>query len=162
MDPQLAIKLFTAPPSFKIDLFAAEPQLMNPVSFCLDEHGRVFVAETFRYRTSAFDIRQHMKMYYEDLASRTVEDRAAMIRRFLGNRVGEMSVQSEVVRLLEDRGGTGRADFSADFADGFNSSWTASAPACWQGKERSITPILPTFGCCKTRRARAKRIIAPR
>ncbi len=121
MDPQLAIKLFTAPPSFKIDLFAAEPQLMNPVSFCLDEHGRVFVAETFRYRTSAFDIRQHMKMYYEDLASRTVEDRAAMIRRFLGNRVGEMSVQSEVVRLLEDRGGTGRADFSADFADGFNS-----------------------------------------
>src|SRR5580700_2146842 len=59
IDPELAIKQFKAPEGFKIDLFAAEPQLANPVSFCLDEQGRVFVAETFRYRTSAFDIRQH-------------------------------------------------------------------------------------------------------
>jgi len=121
IDPELAIKQFKAPEGFKIDLFAAEPQLANPVSFCLDEQGRVFVAETFRYRTSAFDIRQHMQMYYDDLASRTVEDRAAMIQRFLGNQVGKLTIQSEVVRLLEDRAGTGKADSSTVFADGFNS-----------------------------------------
>jgi quinoprotein glucose dehydrogenase len=121
IDPELAIKQFKAPAGFKIDLFAAEPQLMNPVSFCLDEQGRLFVAETFRYRTSAFDIRQHMNIYYDDLASRTVEDRAQMIQRFLGGRGGQMTAQSEVVRLLEDRLGTGKADFSTVFADGFNS-----------------------------------------
>ncbi len=121
IDPELAITQFKAPKGFKIDLFAAEPQLVNPVSFSLDEQGRVFVAETFRYRTSAFDIREHMKMYYDDLASRTVDDRAAMIHRFLGDQSGKLAVQSEVVRLLEDRGGTGKADFSTVFADGFNS-----------------------------------------
>ena len=59
IDAQLAIKQFKAPDNFKVDLFAAEPQLMNPVAFCLDEQGRVFVAETFRYKTSVLDIRDY-------------------------------------------------------------------------------------------------------
>lgn len=121
IDPELAIKQFKAPAPFKIDLFAAEPQLMNPVAFCFDEQGRVYVAETFRYRTSVYDVREHMKMFDDDLASRTVEDRAAMIKKFLGDKTGDLGVESEVVRLLEDRDGDGKADVSTVFADGFNS-----------------------------------------
>ncbi|MDB6016640.1 MAG: hypothetical protein JWR19_1129 [Pedosphaera sp.] len=121
VDPELAIKQFKAPAPFKIDLFAAEPQLMNPVSFCLDEQGRVYVAETFRYKTSVLDIRDHMNMYADDLAARTVEDRATMIKKFLGPRYGDLGIESEVIRLLEDTDGDGRADKSTVFADGFNS-----------------------------------------
>lgn len=120
IDPELAIKQFQYPPGFKVDLFAAEPQLANPVAFCFDEQGRVFLAETFRYKTSVYDIREHMNMFNDDLASRTVEDRAAMIKKFLGDKVKDMTVESEVVRLLEDRDGDGKADHSTVFADGFN------------------------------------------
>src|SRR5438309_4145244 len=112
VDPELAIKQFQYPSGFKVDLFAAEPKLANPVAFCFDEQGRVFLAETFRYKTSVYDIREHMNMFDDDLASRTVEDRAAMIKKFLGDKVKDMTVESEVVRLLEDRDGDGKADHS--------------------------------------------------
>ncbi|HWF17864.1 MAG TPA: PQQ-dependent sugar dehydrogenase, partial [Verrucomicrobiae bacterium] len=120
IDPDLAIKEFKLPEGFKVDLFAAEPQMMNPVAFTFDEQGRVYVAETFRYMTSVFDIREHMPMYYDDLACRNVGDRASMIHRFLGDQTPLMAKESEVVQLLEDRAGTGRADHSTVFANGFN------------------------------------------
>lgn len=119
-DAELAIKQFKVPDGFKIDLFASEPQLMNPVCFCFDEQGRVFVAETFRLKSGVFDIRDHMNMYYDDLACRTVADRAAMLHKYLGPRTALMTLESESVRLLEDRTGTGHADYSAVFADGFD------------------------------------------
>ena len=36
------------PAGLKVELFAAEPLLANPVAFCIDEQGRFYVAETFR------------------------------------------------------------------------------------------------------------------
>jgi len=46
-----AIKKFEVAPGLKIELFAAEPFLANPVSFTTDERGRWYVAETFRVYT---------------------------------------------------------------------------------------------------------------
>jgi putative membrane-bound dehydrogenase-like protein len=37
------------PPGFRLQVFAAEPQVVQPVSFCLDDAGRVFVAEALNY-----------------------------------------------------------------------------------------------------------------
>jgi len=37
------------PPGFHLRVFAAEPQVVQPVSFCLDDSGRVFVAEALNY-----------------------------------------------------------------------------------------------------------------
>jgi quinoprotein glucose dehydrogenase len=120
IDPVLAIKQFQIPAGFTVDLFASEPQLLNPVAFCFDEQGRIYIAETFRYRKSVYDIRSHMNMYSDDIACRTVDDRAAMIKKFLGNKIGMMTNESERVQLLEDRDGDGKADHSTVFADGFN------------------------------------------
>src|SRR5262245_46864702 len=36
------------PAGLQGDLWAAEPMLANPVAFCLDHQGRIFVCETFR------------------------------------------------------------------------------------------------------------------
>ncbi|MDB6053667.1 MAG: gdhB 1 [Verrucomicrobiales bacterium] len=142
---ELAMKGFTKPPGFKIELFAAEPMLANPVSFAIDEKGRFFVSETHRYRTSVLDIRHYMWMLEDDLACRTVEDRAAMIEKYFGSK--EMSKETEIVRLVEDTKGTGKADFSSIYADGFNSSvdgiasgvmarkgkvWFTNIPELWQ------------------------------
>ena len=45
---QRAIRSFRVPAGLKVELFAAEPLLANPVAFCVDEKGVVYVAETFR------------------------------------------------------------------------------------------------------------------
>jgi len=56
-EAQNAIKRFRVPKGFKVELFAAEPLLANPVAFHIDEQGRFFVAETFRLHTGVTDIR---------------------------------------------------------------------------------------------------------
>ena len=72
---------FRVAPNFKIDLFAAEPMLGNPVAFDVDQQGRVFVAETYRYRTSTLDIRHYMFMLEDDLAARTTDDRIGYTKK---------------------------------------------------------------------------------
>lgn len=121
IDPELAIKKFQVPSGFKVDLWASEPQLNNPVALGLDEKGRVYVVETFRLGRSVYDVRNHMNMYADDLAARTVEDREAMIRKYLGDQAKTLAVDSEVLRVLEDTTGKGKADKSTVFAEGFNS-----------------------------------------
>jgi putative membrane-bound dehydrogenase-like protein len=40
---------FKVPDEFEVKLFAAEPQVTNPVAFTIDEKGRVWVVECFEY-----------------------------------------------------------------------------------------------------------------
>jgi quinoprotein glucose dehydrogenase len=120
VDPELAIKQFKIPRGAQVDLYAAEPQVKNPVAFCFDEAGRVYVAETYRLVTSVYDIRNHLNMYADDLACRTVADRAAMVKKYLGNNADDLAVEPDLIVRLEDTKGTGKADRSTVFADGFN------------------------------------------
>src|SRR5688572_17712490 len=46
---EAAIKKFKVNEGFKVELFAAEPMLVNPVCFAFDEKGRAYVVETFRH-----------------------------------------------------------------------------------------------------------------
>jgi putative membrane-bound dehydrogenase-like protein len=47
--PQEAVKLMTVPPGFKAHLFAGEPDIKQPNAFCIDDRGRLWVAENFSY-----------------------------------------------------------------------------------------------------------------
>src|SRR5207253_5887778 len=67
-----AINHIRAPEGLRVDLFAAEPLLANPVAFTFDEKGRLYVAETFRLHAGVTDNRSHMNWLDDDLASRTV------------------------------------------------------------------------------------------
>ena len=118
----LALKRFKLPPGLTVSLWAAEPMLANPVAFNFDEKGRAFVAETYRYRSSVLDIRDYMWILEDELANRTQDDfRAMILRRFGPAGVAELRKETERVRLVEDRDGTGKADTSTLYADGFNS-----------------------------------------
>src|SRR5262245_59373521 len=44
------------PQGFRVDAWAAEPLLANPVVFSIDHQGRVYVAETFRLKAGVGDI----------------------------------------------------------------------------------------------------------
>src|SRR5262249_40872274 len=79
-----AIRSFRVPEGLKVELFAAEPLLANPVAFCTDERGRFYVAETFRLGSGVTDTREHMNWLDDDLACRTVADRVAMYKKYLG------------------------------------------------------------------------------
>ena len=46
---ELAIFGFRIPAGMKMEVFAAEPQLASPVAICIDEKGRVYVAEEYRF-----------------------------------------------------------------------------------------------------------------
>jgi quinoprotein glucose dehydrogenase len=119
-EAKLAIKRFKPAPGLKVDLWAAEPMLANPVAFCFDEKGRAYVCETFRLGAGVDDIRGIMDWLNEELAARTVDDRLAEMKRHLGSRFPSYSEHSERIRLLEDRSGQGKADHATVFADHFN------------------------------------------
>ncbi len=117
---EVAIRTFRVPAELKVELFAAEPLLANPVAFSIDEQGRFYVAETFRLGAGVTDTRGHMDWLDDDLACRTVADRVAMYKKFLGKEFEQYKVEHERVRLVVDRDHDGRADSATVFADGFN------------------------------------------
>jgi quinoprotein glucose dehydrogenase len=116
----VAAKSIRLAPGLKIELFASEPLLANPVAFCIDERGRFYVAETFRMHAGVTDNRSHMNWLDADMAAKTVADRVAMYKKFLSpDEFKGYQVEHERVKLIEDRDGDGKADHATVFADGF-------------------------------------------
>ncbi len=152
-----ALKRMKVPAGLELKLWAAEPMLANPVAFNFDERGRIFVAETYRYGSSTLDIRNYMWLLEDELATRTLDERVAVLnKRFGPAGVKELSIESEILRVLEDTNGDGVADKSTVYADGFNSAldgvasgvlarrgkvWFTNIPSLWQfsGTEKAET-----------------------
>lgn len=117
---ELAMKRFRIPKGFKVELFAAEPLLANPVAFSIDEKGRFFVAETFRLHAGVTDIRGHMTWLDDELASQSVENRVEYMKRFEGRRIDDYTRETDRVKMVWDSNRDGKADKSTVFATGFN------------------------------------------
>lgn len=49
LSPAEAIKKMQVPEGFRVELVAAEPDIMNPVAMAFDERGRIWVTESFEY-----------------------------------------------------------------------------------------------------------------
>lgn len=49
LSPAEAVKAATMPKGFELKLFAAEPDIVNPISFCIDDRGRLWVVEAHTY-----------------------------------------------------------------------------------------------------------------
>ena len=120
LEGERAILQFKIPGGMNANLFAAEPMVANPVAFCFDEKGRLFVAETFRQLRGVEDNRNHMNWLLDDLAARTVSDRVEFFKKHLKDDVQNYAVEHDRIRLLEDQDGDGQADVCTIFADGFN------------------------------------------
>ncbi len=101
-------------------LFAAEPDVANPIALHIDAQGDVYVAETFRLHAGVTDMREHMDWLDAELDTWTVADRAEMYERFEGEDYASYGTEHDRVRLIRDTDGDGRADVSFVFADGFN------------------------------------------
>ena len=132
-----AIKKFKVAPGLKVDLVAAEPLLANPVSFSIDEQGRFYVVETFRLHAGVGDIRSRRSwadpsmvskygaaavddmILNDELASKTVEEDIAILKKYSPSRAATLSGETDRVRLIY-RGADGRGERATVFADGFD------------------------------------------
>ena len=75
-EPATAAAAFGMREGFEARLFAAEPDVANPVAFSVDEKGRVFVCETFRQGRAVNDNRGHDDAWVNaDLAAQSLGDR---------------------------------------------------------------------------------------
>ncbi|HUF63858.1 MAG TPA: PVC-type heme-binding CxxCH protein [Verrucomicrobiales bacterium] len=53
LPPEEAQQRFQVPPGFEVRLFAAEPDVINPVGMCWDDRGRLWVVELLEYPLGA-------------------------------------------------------------------------------------------------------------
>jgi putative membrane-bound dehydrogenase-like protein len=47
--PEKAAAAMTVPEGFTVQLFAGEPDVRQPIAFCIDDRGRIWVAEAYSY-----------------------------------------------------------------------------------------------------------------
>ena len=136
-EAKAAIGAMKIPEGFKVDLWAAEPNVANPVAFAIDEKGRIFVAETFRQgdEGGVVDNRNHMYWLDEDLAAQTVEDRRAFFLKHRKDKVEQWTKHHDRIRLLEDTKGAGFADKATVFSTGYNDlmDGTGAGLLAWRG-----------------------------
>lgn len=55
LKPAEAVAKMAIPDGFEVSVFASEPDIAEPIAFCFDDRGRIWVAENFNYQTR----RQH-------------------------------------------------------------------------------------------------------
>ncbi|MEM9587748.1 MAG: PVC-type heme-binding CxxCH protein [Planctomycetota bacterium] len=109
------------PEGWKIQLFAAEPDVANVVAFDVDNRGRVFACETFRQNRGVTDNRGHDEDWLlADLSAKTVQDRIDYHKRLLGDAAVTYAQHDDRIRRLVDSNGDGRVDESSVLAKGFN------------------------------------------
>lgn len=122
--PQPLGKLLEGGGPRSISVWAKPGLTQSPVSICFDDRGNLFVAETDRAGNAVNDTRNlgHLNAVEEDLRFRTVEDRRAQIKRWVASGAFEKDYFTKTedrVRIVRDSAGSGVADWSGVFADGF-------------------------------------------
>jgi putative membrane-bound dehydrogenase-like protein len=67
LSPEKAAQVMKVPPGFDVKLFAGEPDVHQPIALCLDDRGRVWVAEAYCYPIRRPDKEANDRiMIYED------------------------------------------------------------------------------------------------
>jgi quinoprotein glucose dehydrogenase len=148
-------------PGLKIDLWASDSLLQDPVAIAVDDKGAIFVNSTNRNKASEFDIRGHRDWMTESIGFQTVEDRRAFLRRtfapensaknaWLPDMNGDgshdwldLKVEKEEIYKIEDLNGDSYADQSTRVFNGFNEEVTDVAGGLLVRKKDAFVAIGP-------------------
>ncbi len=84
---RVAAQKMTLPPGFKATLFAGEPDVVQPIAFCFDDRGRVWVAECLSYPNWTADPKQGKDRItiYEDTDGDGVHDKRTVFAKNIQN-----------------------------------------------------------------------------
>jgi len=120
------------PPSLTLTQYADNSKVVTPTTLCIDDKGRVFVSETFRWRKQVQDIRDGGKnnrylreRIEDDISSMTRFDRIEFHKKWSGKepaylKFEEFDDDAETIKTMEDTDGDGKADKFGMFRDDFN------------------------------------------
>lgn len=141
----LAASAIRVPEGMSVKPVASEPNLANPVAFCFDPQGRIFVVETDRLHKGVEDNRNHLDWVDDDLAARTVEDRRAYTVKRMGDQIHRFTEADDRVRLVEDRDGDGLYEHSTVFSDGYKDVQDGAASGALWVDDRLLLTNIPSL-----------------
>ncbi|MBI2825463.1 MAG: c-type cytochrome [Planctomycetia bacterium] len=108
LSPAEALAHFKLPAGFRVQLFASEPTIRQPVSMCFDARGRLWVIQYLQYPTpaglTAVKVDQYLRTVYDKLPEPPPKGPRGADR----------------ITILEDTDGDGQFDNAKDFVDGLN------------------------------------------
>jgi hypothetical protein len=131
-------------------LFAQDPLVQDPVSFCVADDGSLFIAESFRQEKGVEDNRSSKFWLEDDLQLQSVEDRLKMYEKWASKREGGMDYyrkEEDRVTHLVDTNGDGVPDKVTSFSGPMNdpldgtgagvavidgSVWYTCIPSLWR------------------------------
>jgi putative membrane-bound dehydrogenase-like protein len=126
--PQEALKTFQVEPGLRIELLAAEPDVVSPVAMDIDEDGRIFVVEDRGYPQAA-DKRLGRVKLLEDTNGDGRPDRTTIFADHLSMPTGVMRCKKGIivtdapdVIYFEDTDGDGKANVRQVLLTGFPTS----------------------------------------
>ena len=120
-------------------------QVKNATALCLDDQGRIYVCETYRWREGIQDNRDHTYWIMDDLACETVEDRSHVYEKWKEKFQEQdfFTRFSDRVVRLEDHDGDGRAETLLEFASGFNEDVAGPAIGLLAGSQGIYLTCIP-------------------
>jgi putative membrane-bound dehydrogenase-like protein len=135
LSPQEALKAFKTRPGFQVKLFAAEPDVVNPVAMTFDEKGRVWVCESLEYpRKSAGPGKDRIRILEDtdgdgkaDKVS-TFADGLNIPSGFIHGYGGVFVCNSPDLLFMKDTDGDGKADTREVLLTGFGRDDTHELP----------------------------------
>ncbi len=135
LSPQEAIAKMRVPDGFRVELVAAEPDVVNPVAMTFDDRGRIWVCESFEYpRRSPGPGRDRIRVL-EDTDRDGRIDKVSIFADGLnipsGIAVGYGGVwvaNAPDILFLQDTDGDGRADRREVVVTGFGRTDTHELP----------------------------------
>ena len=108
LSPAEALKQFQVAPGFRVQLFAAEPEVRQPVSMSFDDRGRMWVIQYLQYPNPAGLTAVKVDRYLRTVYDRVPEPPPRGPRG------------ADRITILEDSDGDGHADTAKDFVQGLN------------------------------------------
>jgi putative membrane-bound dehydrogenase-like protein len=135
LTPEQAIRTMTVPEGFRVEVFAAEPDIVNPTSMTFDERGRIWITESEEYpRKEAGPGRDRIKIL-EDTDGDGRADRFTVFAEGLNipcgialGYGGAFVTNSPDILFLKDTDGDGKADRREVVLTGFGRHDTHELP----------------------------------
>jgi putative membrane-bound dehydrogenase-like protein len=135
LSPTEAVKAMTVPKGFQVQVVSSEPNLVNPVSMCFDERGRVWVTESLEYPRRSPGVGRDRIKILEDTNHDGTMDKVTVFAEGLnipsGIAVGHGGVwvaNAPDLLFLQDTDGDDKADKSEVVVTGFGRDDTHELP----------------------------------